>query len=189
MAYPHYTIMRNKINKLNESKWLPLCSGLLILPMVAQAQIGDTIVLNRTIDEIVVQTAYGSARKSTLTGAISQVESKDIAKRPVSNVTSALEGVVSGVQVSSTYGQPGEIPLVNIRGIGTVNGTIVPLYVLDGVPFSGNITDLNPNDIESITVLKDAASCALYGNRASNGVILITTKHGKGGACERGFQC
>lgn len=188
MAYPHYTIMRNKINKLNESKWLPLCSGLLILPMVAQAQIGDTIVLNRTIDEIVVQTAYGSARKSTLTGAISQVESKDIAKRPVSNVTSALEGVVSGIQVSSTYGQPGEIPLVNIRGIGTVNGTIVPLYVLDGVPFSGNITDLNPNDIESITVLKDAASCALYGNRASNGVILITTKHGKGGRVSVDFS-
>ena len=80
----------------------------------------------------------------------------------------------------STYGQPGEEPSIRIRGFGTVNGSATPLYVLDGVPFGGNISDLNSNDIESITVLKDAASCALYGNRASNGVILITTKRGKG---------
>ena len=81
---------------------------------------------------------------------------------------------------NSTYGQPGEEPSIRIRGFGTVNGSATPLYVLDGVPFGGNISDLNSNDIESITVLKDAASCALYGNRASNGVILITTKRGKG---------
>lgn len=91
-----------------------------------------------------------------------------------------MEGTTSGVQINSTYGQPGEEPSIRIRGFGTVNGSATPLYVLDGVPFGGNISDLNSNDIESITVLKDAASCALYGNRASNGVILITTKRGKG---------
>lgn len=170
------------------NKWLPVLGSLLIIPSLSLAQTGDSIVYNRTLDEVVVQTAYGSARKSTLTGSISQVESTELAKRPVTTVTSALEGTVTGVQINSTYGQPGENPSVNIRGIGTVNGTIVPLYVLDGVPYSGSISDLNPNDIESITVLKDAASCALYGNRASNGVVLITTKRGKGGRVSVDFK-
>lgn len=134
----------------------------------------------KALDEVVVQVAYGAAKKSTLTGAVTQIDSKEIEKRPVSSVTSALEGTTSGVQINSTYGQPGEEPSIRIRGIGTVNGSSSPLYVLDGVPFGGNISDLNSNDIESVTVLKDAASCALYGNRASNGVILITTKRGKG---------
>lgn len=135
---------------------------------------------SKSLDEVVVQVAYGAAKKSTLTGAVTQVDSKQIEVRPVSSVTSALEGTTSGVQINSTYGQPGEEPSIRIRGFGTVNGSATPLYVLDGVPFGGNISDLNSNDIESITVLKDAASCALYGNRASNGVILITTKRGKG---------
>lgn len=135
---------------------------------------------SKSLYEVVVQVAYGAAKKSTLTGAVTQVDSKQIEVRPVSSVTSALEGTTSGVQINSTYGQPGEEPSIRIRGFGTVNGSATPLYVLDGVPFGGNISDLNSNDIESITVLKDAASCALYGNRASNGVILITTKRGKG---------
>lgn len=135
---------------------------------------------SKSLDEVVVQVAYGAAKKSTLTGAVTQVDSKQIEVRPVSSVTSALEGTTSGVQINCTYGQPGEEPSIRIRGFGTVNGSATPLYVLDGVPFGGNISDLNSNDIESITVLKDAASCALYGNRASNGVILITTKRGKG---------
>ena len=135
---------------------------------------------SKSLDEVVVQVAYGAAKKSTLTGAVTQVDSKQIEVRPVSSVTSALEGTTSGIQINSTYGQPGEEPSIRIRGFGTVNGSATPLYVIDGVPFGGNISDLNSNDIESITVLKDAASCALYGNRASNGVILITTKRGKG---------
>ena len=135
---------------------------------------------SKSLDEVVVQVAYGAAKKSTLTGAVTQVDSKQIEVRPVSSVTSALEGSTSGIQINSTYGQPGEDASIRIRGFGTVNGSATPLYVLDGVPFGGNISDLNSNDIESITVLKDAASCALYGNRASNGVILITTKRGKG---------
>ena len=132
------------------------------------------------LDEVVV-VAYGTQKKTTLTGAIQEVKSEEILLRPTSSVASALEGMVTGVQVNSTYGVPGEDPSIRIRGIGTVNGSSSPLYILDGVPYGGNISDLNPQDIESMSVLKDAASAALYGNRASNGVILITTKKGKQG--------
>ncbi len=132
------------------------------------------------LEEVVV-VAYGTQKKTSLTGAIQSVKSDAIEMRPTSSVTSALEGTVAGVQVNSTYGAPGSDPSIRIRGIGTVNGSSSPLYVLDGVPFGGNISDLNPADIESISVLKDAASAALYGNRASNGVILITSKKGKMG--------
>lgn len=132
------------------------------------------------LDDVIV-VAYGTQKKTSLTGAIQSVKSEDIDLRPTSSVASALEGKVSGVQVNSTYGAPGEDPSIRIRGIGTVNGSTSPLYVLDGVPYGGNVSDLNPADIESVSVLKDAASAALYGNRASNGVILITTKKGKGG--------
>ena len=133
-----------------------------------------------TLDEVVV-VAYGTQKKTSLTGSIQEVKSEAIELRPTSSVASALEGTVTGVQVNSTYGQPGNDPTIRIRGIGTVNGDSNPLYILDGVPFGGNISDLNPADIESMSVLKDAASAALYGNRASNGVILITTKKGKQG--------
>lgn len=136
---------------------------------------------SEVLEEAVVTIAYGAAKKSTLTGAISQVNSESIQTRPASNVATVLEGSVSGVQVNSTYGAPGDDPSIRIRGFGTINGDASPLYVLDGVPFSGNVSDLNPADIESITVLKDAASAALYGNRASNGVILITSKKGSQG--------
>ena len=132
------------------------------------------------LEEVVITVAYGTAKKTSLTGAISSVKQEDIKLRPTSSVTSALEGTTSGVQVNSTYGQPGDSPSIYIRGYGTVNGSSSPLYVIDGVAFGGNISDLNPADIESISVLKDAASCALYGNRAANGVILITTKQGGG---------
>ena len=132
------------------------------------------------LDEVVV-VAYGTQKKTSLTGAIQEVKSDEILLRPTSSVASALEGMVTGVQVNSTYGVPGEDPSIRIHGIGTVNGSSSPLYILDGVPFGGNISDLNPQDIESMSVLKDAASAALYGNRASNGVILITTKKGKQG--------
>ena len=133
------------------------------------------------LEEAVITIAYGAAKRSSLTGAIASVNSEQLEMRPVSAVTSALEGTVSGVQVNSTYGAPGSDPSILIRGNGTINGSSTPLYVIDGVPFGGNLSDLNPNDIESLSVLKDAASAALYGNRASNGVILITTKKGKAG--------
>ena len=133
-----------------------------------------------TLDEVVV-VAYGTQKKTSLTGSIQEVKSDKIEVRPVSSVASALEGTVSGVQVNSSYGAPGTDPSIRIRGVGTVNGSTSPLYVIDGVPYGGSISDLNPADIESMSVLKDAASAALYGNRASNGVILITTKKGKQG--------
>ena len=97
-----------------------------------------------TLDEAVVTIAYGAAKKSTLTGAISQVSSEKIEQRTVSSVTSALEGTVTGVQVNNTYGNPGSDPSIMIRGNGTINGSTSPLYVIDGVPFGGNISDLNP---------------------------------------------
>ncbi len=131
-----------------------------------------------TLDDLVV-VAYGKQKKSSITGSVSQVNADKIAERPTSSVASALEGTTSGIQISGTYGEAGSSPSIVIRGIGTVNGTTSPLYVIDGVPFGGNVTDLNPDDVESISVLKDAASAALYGNRASNGVILITTKTAK----------
>lgn len=135
---------------------------------------------HEVLDDVVV-VAYGTQRKTSLTGAIQSVKSENIEIRPTSSATSALEGTVAGVQVNSTYGSPGSDPSIRIRGTGTVNGSSTPLYVIDGVPFGGNISDINPADIESMSVLKDAASAALYGNRASNGVILITTKRGKNG--------
>lgn len=135
----------------------------------------DTEVL----DEVVV-VAYGTAKKESLTGSISVVDSKKIEKRLTTSVTGALEGSAPGVQVNNTYGEPGEAPSIRIRGIGTlVKDASEPLYVVDGVPFDGNMAELNSNDIESMSVLKDAASAALYGNRAANGVVLITTKSGR----------
>ena len=130
------------------------------------------------LDEVVV-VAYGTASRQSITGGVSVVESAEIERRPISSVTSALEGISAGVQVNNTYGEPGSIPSIRIRGFTSISGSNAPLYVIDGVPFGGNISDLNPGDIESMSVLKDAASAALYGNRASNGVVLITTKRGK----------
>lgn len=133
---------------------------------------------DKNLDEVVV-VAYGTQKKSSLTGAVSQINSDQIEKTISTSVTAALEGSAPGIQVNNTYGEPGSTPSIRIRGFGSVNGSNSPLYVLDGVPYNGSIADLNANDIESMTVLKDAASAALYGNRAANGVILITTKKAK----------
>ena len=130
-----------------------------------------------SIEETVV-VAYGTAKRESVTGAISTVKSDAIDKRPVTSVTNVLEGMSTGV-LTLPGGDPGDAAAIRIRGVGSVTGENSPLYVIDGVPYGGNIADLNPNDIESLTVLKDATSAALYGNRASNGVILITTKRGK----------
>ena len=132
------------------------------------------------LEEVIVQGAYGAQTKSSITGAISSVDSKKIEQRPVSSVTAVLEGASSGIQVNSSYGEPGSGASVRIRGFGSINGINAPLYVLDGVPYQGSISDINPADIDNISVLKDAASAALFGNKAANGVIIITTKKGKG---------
>ncbi|MCM1138555.1 MAG: SusC/RagA family TonB-linked outer membrane protein [Muribaculum sp.] len=147
--------------------------------------LGERSVINVTmkedikaLDEVVV-IAYGTASKESLTGSVAVISDKDIQSRPVTSVTSALEGKAPGVQVNGSTGTPGESPSILIRGINSVNGTTAPLYVVDGVVWSGNYNDLNPNDVETISVLKDAASCALYGSKGANGVVLITTKRAK----------
>lgn len=132
----------------------------------------------QNLDEVIV-VAYGTAKKSSFTGAASTVNSQSIEKRPITNVTAALEGNASGIQVTSASGQPGESASVRIRGFGSVNASNAPLYVVDGAIYNGSLGDLNPADIESVTVLKDAASTSLYGSSAGNGVILVTTKKGK----------
>lgn len=127
----------------------------------------------------VIMVAYGTAKRESITGSIASVNTQAIERRPVSSVSGVLEGQAAGVQVNNTYGEPGSDASIRIRGFSSVNASNSPLIVVDGVPFGGNISDMNPHDIESISVLKDAASAALFGNRASNGVILIATKRGK----------
>lgn len=133
---------------------------------------------SKSLDDLVV-VAYGTANKESLTGSVAVVGSKEIEDRPVTSVTAALEGNAPGVQVNNSVGAPGSSPTIRIRGFNSINGSNTPLYVVDGVPYEGSISDLNPADIESMSVLKDAASSALYGNRGANGVVLITTKKAK----------
>ncbi|MEP0713968.1 MAG: TonB-dependent receptor [Algoriphagus sp.] len=132
----------------------------------------------QNLDEVIV-TAYGTADKGNFTGAAVAIKADQIANRPINNVANALEGQAAGVITTSASGQPGSTPAVRIRGIGSVNSSSSPLYVVDGVPYDAAIGNLNPEDIEDITVLKDASSSALYGSRAANGVIMTTTKKGK----------
>ena len=129
----------------------------------------------------VIAVAYGTAKRSEYTGAASVVKAEQLEDALVTTVTDALTGRVSGVQTLSSNGQPGSEPTVLIRGVGSINASSTPLYVVDGVPYSGDIAAIPATDIEALTVLKDAASAALYGARGANGVILITTKRGKEG--------
>ncbi|MBR3485787.1 MAG: TonB-dependent receptor [Bacteroidales bacterium] len=131
-----------------------------------------------SLEELVV-VAYGTVNKKDFTGSAASLDSKKLEVRPVTNATNALEGITSGVQFTSASGQPGSSGSIRIRGFGSINADSAPLYVVDGVPFDGSISNINSDDIESITVLKDAASSALYGARAANGVVLITTKKGR----------
>ncbi len=149
-----------------------------------------TIKLNNSennLDEVMV-VAYGTAKKSAYTGSASVVKADQIEARQVTDAVSALAGTVAGAQVLTTNGQPGSSPKVLIRGVGSLNASTSPLYVVDGMPFDGDIASLNTNDIESMTVLKDAAAAALYGARGANGVILITTKRGKVGDAKVTFD-
>ena len=130
------------------------------------------------LDEVIV-VAYGTAKKSSFTGSASTIKSDKLVNRSVSNVTQALSGQTSGVQVSNTAGgQPGTGATIRIRGFGSFSASSAPLYIIDGTPFDGNLSTINTADIESLTVLKDAAANAIYGARGANGVVLITTKKG-----------
>ena len=127
--------------------------------------------------EQVVVVGYGTQKKADLTGSVSIVNAEELKRVSNSNISTMLEGKVAGVQITSD-GQPGADPAVRIRGIGSFGDT-APLYVVDGVPMGTTIRDFSPNDIETIQVLKDASAGAIYGSRAANGVVIITTKNGK----------
>jgi len=152
-------------------------------PLEVSARPNMRIVLTsdqKALDEVMV-VAYGTAKKSTFTGSATVVGSDEIGKVQVTNAVDALKGKVSGVQIYSASGQPGSTPTIRIRGINSLNAGNGPLIVVDGSPYDGSLNDINPIDVESMTVLKDAASTALYGARGGNGVILITTKSAKKG--------
>ncbi|WP_165023894.1 SusC/RagA family TonB-linked outer membrane protein [Dysgonomonas sp. ZJ279] len=133
----------------------------------------------QTLDEVIV-VGYGVQKKSVVTAAISRVTAEDLSIAQPSRIEDVLKGRVAGVQITQSSGQPGSDSKVRIRGIGTVNNSD-PLYIVDGMPVDGGIRYLNPVDIQSVEILKDAASAAIYGARAANGVVLVTTKAGKQG--------
>jgi TonB-linked SusC/RagA family outer membrane protein len=132
----------------------------------------------KQLSEVVV-VAYGSSKKEAITGSVATLGAKDIEKRVVTNITNVLAGVAPGIQIGATNGQPGTSSAVRIRGFGSISASNSPLYVVDGAVYDGSIGDINPNDIESVSLLKDASSSALYGARGANGVIIINTKKGK----------
>ena len=129
------------------------------------------------IDDVIV-VAYGTAKKESFTGSVAVVKGEELEHRKVSNVTKALDGLAPGVQVTSGSGQPGSGTTVAIRGFGSINASSTPLYVVDGIPYDGVISAINPDDIASISILKDASASVLYGARGANGVVLINTKKG-----------
>ncbi|UOR07112.1 TonB-dependent receptor [Hymenobacter aerilatus] len=135
---------------------------------------------NKALDEVVV-VGYGTQKRSDITGAVGSVKGSELVERPVVNVAQGLQGKVAGVDVSLNSGQPGGSPTIRVRGYSSITAGNTPLYVVDGVFWEQGITTLNPNDIESIEVLKDASATAIYGARGSSGVILITTKRGRKG--------
>lgn len=132
------------------------------------------------LDEVMV-VAYGTAKKSSFTGSASTIDNKKLESRPITNISKGLEGQATGVLTTSGSGQPGESASVVIRGYGSINASSSPLYVVDGIPYNGTLSSINPADIESMTILKDASAGALYGARGANGVVMITTKQGKEG--------
>ncbi len=151
------------------------------------ATIGSSSIINvsmkedaNILDEVVI-VGYGTTTKKSFTGTASVVSSENIDAKAVSNVAQALIGEVSGVSVTRTDGRPGSSATIRIRGFSSIEGNSAPLYVVDGVPFSGDINAINPNDIESTTILKDASATAIYGARGANGVVLLTTRKGTSG--------
>ena len=150
-------------------------------------KIGASSTLNVTMQEDanlleeVIVTAYGTSTKEAFTGSASVIGAEDLAIRNVTSPIAAIEGKATGVQFTSASGQPGSSPGIIIRGVGTLNGNATPLYIVDGMQYEGALSTINQEDIASFTILKDAASTSLYGSRAANGVVLITTKSGTKG--------
>lgn len=150
------------------------------IPLNGQTQINVTLEEDsKSLDEVVV-IGYGSVKKSTLTGAVAKMKSEAIKDRPMARAESALQGQLAGVTVRTTTGEPGADMQIRVRGAASVNASADPLYVVDGVPMT-TLSGINPSDILSIEVLKDAASAAIYGSRGSNGVVIVSSKKGRNG--------
>ncbi|MGN1220115.1 MAG: SusC/RagA family TonB-linked outer membrane protein [Candidatus Cryptobacteroides sp.] len=165
------------------------------IPVNGKLIVDCALEVDATALEDVVVVAYGSAKREAVTGSVSSVKGDGLASTPISSVDKALSGKLAGVQVTASSGQPGAQSQIRIRGNSSINAGNAPLWVVDGIPVissgssemtntSNGIATINPNDIESITVLKDAAAAAVYGSRAANGVILVTTKSGKEGKAQ-----
>ena len=148
-----------------------------------RTQINVTLATDSEFLEETIVIGYGSGQKiGNIVGSVATVSSDEIASRPSGNVGDALQGKVAGLQIFNTSGEPQSSVSMRIRGVSSLNLSNAPLYILDGVPVSSNVfTSINPQDIETISVLKDASSTAIYGSRAANGVIVVTTKKGKQG--------
>ena len=138
------------------------------------------MVSNTELDEVVV-VGYTTMKKREVLGSLSKVNSKELTEVPAPSVSEALQGRVSGLQVTSATGAPGAGVSVRVRGVGSIGGSNDPLYIIDGIPSENGLNSINPSDIENVSVLKDASSAAIYGSRATNGVVLVTTKKGKEG--------
>ncbi|AMQ56757.1 SusC/RagA family TonB-linked outer membrane protein [Algoriphagus sanaruensis] len=166
-------------------------SGVLVFSFIGYNTVEETIGSRSKIDlsltpdmsnlEEVVVVGYGTQKKSQLTGAISSVGNKEIQELPITDARQALQGRAAGVDVVQPGSKPGSAPQVRIRGRRSFNASNEPLYVIDGIPTVGGLEDINPQDITSMEVLKDASATAIYGSRGSNGVVLITTKRGSAG--------
>lgn len=164
------------------------------VPLNNRTQINIAMTPQENALETVVVVGYGTQRKSDVTGALTSISAKTLQERPVQNVLQAMQGKAAGVQVSSNF-RPGELPVLRVRGERSLGASNDPLYVVDGIPLvnalgvtSFSMNDINPNDIASIEILKDASATAIYGSRGANGVVLITTKKGQKGRVTIGYS-
>ena len=171
------SLVFSSVGRIDKESVIP-ASGILNVTLASSAE---------SMDEVIV-VGYGTVKKSDFTGSAVSISDKDIDKRPISNVLVALQGSGPGIQTTAPGGGPGSSPGVTIRGIGSYSASSGALYVVDGVEYMGGMSNINPDDVESITVLKDAATIALFGSRGANGVIMITTKKGKGKRSEFGAK-
>lgn len=158
------------------------------IPLNGKSTVDVVLVpANKSLNEVVV-IAYGSQSKRDITGAVQTISTKELQDQPAAQVTQKLQGKMAGVQITQSTGTPGGGMTVRIRGAASISAGNSPLYVVDGFPITGDISNINPDEIETISVLKDASSSSLYGSRAANGVVIVTTKKGKAGASTFSFN-
>jgi TonB-dependent starch-binding outer membrane protein SusC len=153
----------------------------LVIPVNNQTVLNVTLESDATVTEEVVVVGYGTQRKESVTGSVASLGGEELRDVPSANITQAMQGRISGVELSQTSSKPGATMQIRIRGTRSLNASNDPLVVLDGIPFAGSIGDIDPSDIKSVDILKDASATAIYGSRGSNGVILVTTNKGRKG--------